>query len=296
MPLTRFSSFNASLRSRTASPPDMRPYQHACLGLGQSNARRLLKRSQLSKKARREPLEPDERNFTLHEAAAFEAAAAAAAIAAYAAAQPVHRPPAATGYSVKCYATHAEDEAKRKDTALIEKEKTALFTSINSSRHAEGKHPLRLCPLLTRHAQDHADTLFKEDTLHTASFYPPSSTDSNPPPTSTDNTSHPTPNQVVVVMTPSGARSARLVSPPRMGALACGELWYGGKYKRHLFAMEARGGVGAPHAYAHTPEHHAADDCPCHLRIVFETMVDEGWGAMGIGRGEDGRWVVELGQ
>ena len=38
------------------------------------------------------------------------------------------------------------------------------------------------------------------------------------------------------------------------------------------------------------------DDCPCHLRIAFETMVDDGWNGIGIGRGEDGRWVVELGQ
>ena len=83
-------------------------------------------------------------------------------------------------------------------------------------------------------------------------------------------------------MSPSGRRVARLVSPPHMGALACGEMWYGGKYRRHLYSIN-------PETMGEHPE-----NCPCHLRIVFETMVDEGWEGVGIGRGNDGRWVVEL--
>ena len=28
--------------------------------------------------------------------------------------------------------------------------------------------------------------------------------------------------------------------------------------------------------------------------MVFETLVDGGWAGVGVGRGGDGRWVVEL--
>ena len=139
-----------------------------------------------------------------------------------------------------------------------------LFHSINSSRQAEDAHPLRLKPLLCKHAQDYADMLFSEEHY--------------------SGTSVPSTNQVVVVMSPSGSRVARLVSQPRIGALACGEMWYGGKYKRHLYSITSENVGNHP------------ENCACHLRIVFETMVDEGWSAIGIGRGEDGRWVVELGQ
>lgn len=197
---------------------------------------------------------PEEPIFALHEEAALEAAAVAAAA-------PFQSPP--TGYSVQCYATFAEDEKKRQKAETADKEKMVLFNSINSSRHAEGKPPLRLKPLLEKYAQDYADMLFTEESH---------STEPNP-------SAH---NSVVVVMAPSGSRVARLVSPPKMGALACGEMWYGGKYKRHLYNKAAESERAHP------------DDCPCHLRIVFETMVDAGWQAIGIGRGEDSRWVVEL--
>ena len=252
MQLRAFTTFNMSIAAR--GPTDaLRPCQRAYLG--ESNARRLLKRAQLSKKT-----DHDEPIFQLHEEAAAEAAAAAAAT-------PFEISATTTttaGYSVECYATHAEDEKKRKEAIAAEREKVVLFNSINSSRQAEGLPPLRLKLHLCKYAQDHADMLFNEE-------------HGNGTPVS--NT-----NNVVVVMSSSGARVARLVSPPRMGALACGEMWYGGKYKRHLYNI--------------TPENvgEHPDDCPCHLRIAFETMVDEGWSAIGVGRGEDGRWVVELGQ
>ena len=92
------------------------------------------------------------------------------------------------------------------------------------------------------------------------------------------------PEAAVVVMSPGLRRVARLVSPPRMGALSCGEMWYGGKYKRHQYNIDSELERTRPHP----------DDCPCRLRIVFETMVDSGWKTIGIGRGEDSRWVVEL--
>ena len=188
----------------------------------------------------------------------MEAVAAAAVISS------VHTPP--TGYSVQCYATHAETAAQRRAAQLIEKEKLVLFRSINSSRVVEGQQPLRLDPSLSKYAQDYAEVLYAEDRS------PNSNNSGETGPT----------NSVVVVMAPSGARVARLISPPRIGALACGEMWYGGKYRRHLYNME---GVN---------EH--PENCPCYLRVVFETMTDPGWKVIGIGRGKDGRWIVELRQ
>ena len=244
----RFAALNFAISARTTTTTDLRPCQRAYLG--ESNARRLLKRSQLCKKTDR-----DEPIFALHEEVTQEVAIAAAA--------PFQNAP--TGYSVQCYATHAEDEQKRKEAEAVEKEKMILFNHINSSRQLEGAHVLQLKPLLAKYAQDHADMLYTEE--HSTTTPGPAST-----------------NSVVVVMAPSGSRVARLVSQPRIGALACGEMWYGGKYRRHLYS------VSTETVNAHP------DNCPCHLRIVFETMVDEGWKAAGIGRGEDGRWVVELGQ
>ena len=251
MLLRRFTTVHMSV-ARNADA-ELRPCQRAYLG--ESNARRLLKRAQLAGKVDHyEPI------FALHEEAAAEAAAAAAVT-------PFEvntTTTISTGYSVDCYATHAEDERKRKEALAAEKEKLVLFNSINCSRQAENTHPLQLNTVLCKLAQDHADILFHEE--HSNTFLAPQT------------------NQVVVVMSPSGARVARLVSPPGIGALACGEMWYGGKYRRHLYNI-------TPDNVGEHP-----DNCPCHLRIVFEAMVDEGWTAIGIGRGDDGRWVVELGQ
>ena len=238
----------ASGRSGTIDNSEpLRPCQRAYLG--ESSARRILRRAQLTKK-----IEHGEPIFAVHEEAAIAAAAT-----------PFQASPKNVGNKVQCYATHAEDEKKRKGDQAIEKEKMALFNSINGARQAENVHKLGFKPLLAEYAQDHADMLYSEE--HCSS---------NPSPAST--------NSVVVVMAPSGARVARLVSPPKIGALSCGEMWYGGKYKRHLYSMATDNVTTHP------------DDCPCHLRIVFETMVDEGWNSIGVGRGEDGRWVVELGQ
>lgn len=219
--------------------------------LGNSTARRLLKRSQYCKKG-----DFDEPIFALHEEGTSNAATPY---------EEAAKLPTQTGSFVRCYASHLEDEAKRREAGAVEKEKSVLLKSINSSRRAEGILPLQTRPELNQCAQDYADMLCNEEqcSVNPATF---------------------TTNSVVVVMSPSGSRAARLVSPPRMGALACGEMWHGGKYKRHLYS------TALERVRAHP------DNCPCHLRIVFETMVDEGWNAIGVGRGEDGRWVVELGQ
>ena len=269
MLLRRLTSFNLSVSERTSDPePDLRPCQQAYMG--ESNLRRILKRSHLCRKtSQEEPI------FVLHEEAAKAAAKREAASREAALPFSDTSPSVSTGYSVQCYATHAEDEQRRREAEAAEKEKMTLFHSINSSRQVEGMPPLRLKPLLGKYAQEYADVITHED-------HNTHNRHSSPTSLSTANLTQQ--NSVVVVMSPTGTRVARLVSPPRIGALACGEMWYGGKYKRHLYSL-------APDAVHTHPE-----DCPCHLRMVFETMVDEGWMGVGIGRAEDGRWVVELGQ
>jgi hypothetical protein len=266
MQLRCLTSFQTAVH-KSASADALRPCQRAYLG--ESNARRLLRRAQLSKKPGSAEYEQDP-IFTLHQEAYQEAAAEAFAAAAATPFTSSNRPAAATGYSVECYATHVEDEKRRKEAAATEKEKLVLLHSINSSRQAEGVHPLRLQPLLCKLAQDQADLLAHEDA------YPSTIRPSN------NNDSVASPNSVTVVMSPFGARVARLISPPHMGALACGEMWYGGKYRRHLYSLSTETAGEHP------------ENCPCHLRMVFETMVDGGWEDVGIGRGVDGRWVVEL--
>ena len=79
--------------------------------------------------------------------------------------------------------------------------------------------------------------------------------------------------------------------PARAGSGSSGEMDDGGD------DGVSRGSRSNHH---HNVQYHHPEDCPCHLRIVFETMVDEGWRVVGIGRGGGeagrGRWVVEFGE
>ena len=225
---------------------DLRPCQKAYLG--ESNARRLLKRAHLSRKSSH-----DEPIFSFHEEGTPESPSAAAA----APFEPTS-PKVTSSYDVQCYATHAEDAQKRKEAEAAEKEKMVLFTSINNSRQFEGLHRLPLKPSLCKIAQDHADMLFDEDYRFATPI--------------------PSHEPVMVCLTRSGTRTARLVSPPGRGALGCGEMWYGGKYQRPVYNTASE----------------SAGEHPGHLRIIFETMMDEAWNAIGVGRGDDGRWVVQL--
>lgn len=74
-----------------------------------------------------------------------------------------------------------------------------------------------------------------------------------------------------------------MISPPGLGALTCGMLWCGGRYRLHTELMRADSRVH--------PE-----DCPCHLYEVYDTMKDGRWIIAGVGKTADGRWVVELGE
>jgi hypothetical protein len=268
MHLRRIQTLNSALKkSSTPSSALTSPSEHTLrqcqrVYLGESNARRMLKRAQLSKHS-----PEDDPIFSLHEEAAAQEAATA--ITAPFEQSPKSSSSTATGYSVQCYATHQEDEQKRKNAEAVSKEVKVLFNSINSSRRAESAEPLRLKALLCNNAQEQADELYFSSLNSSSVPYVP---------------------HVTVHMSRSGRRRATLISPPRTGALACGEMWYGGKYRRHLYSVrtvdEESGALLHP------------EDCPCHLRIVFETMVDAGWTCVGIGLGGggEGRWVVELGE
>ena len=161
---------------KSASADQLRSCQRVYLG--ESNARRLLRRAQLVKRPGSD--EYEDPIFSQHQDATAEAVAqmtTAAAVTPFDADVVVSGTGPSrvkTGYSVECYATHAEDEQRRKDALAVEKEKMVLFTSINSSRQAEGVHPLRLKTVLCKLAQDQADY---SPTKQTTPPHPP-----NPPP------------------------------------------------------------------------------------------------------------------
>jgi hypothetical protein len=104
----------------------------------------------------------------------------------------------------------------------------------------------------------------------------------------------------------------RLISPPDIGALACGELWAGGKYKRHKTVKP--GQVPAEHRFTMLPDfeldlkdgdkdsgismlspgHDGTAYCGCAEYDAYVAVTDKRWKSVGIGRARDGRWVVEL--
>ena len=130
---------------------------------------------------------------------------------------------------------------------------------------------------------------------------------------------------------PDTANAIRLVSPPGLGALACGELWAGGKYKRHkstalgndvnglgsveqhrftllpdfdadgresFATVESDGGCSSLHGggggEGSGSGSGAARWCGCAEYDSWEAITGPKWEFVGIGRAEDGRWVVEL--
>jgi len=78
------------------------------------------------------------------------------------------------------------------------------------------------------------------------------------------------------------------VSPPGYGGLACGELWAGGKYRAHPYPPKpvrraAEGGGEEEH-----PEW-----CPCHLRKVWECLIEPRWKRIRVEFSGE-RWMVVL--
>ncbi|KAK4539446.1 hypothetical protein LTR36_010923 [Oleoguttula mirabilis] len=150
----------------------------------------------------------------------------------------------------------------------IERDKWILLSSLNSARKLEGALPVILDQALSNELQAYADISEDSDLLQPV--YSLGEVVSMPPTTITPATSS------------RGQQTVLLTSPPGLGGLACGELWYGGKYKRHAYSAPPRDRVH--------PE-----NCPCHGRKVFDTVVDGVWKSVSIARYlESGRWLVEL--
>ena len=170
-------------------------------------------------------------------------------------------------YQVMCYATHAEDEARRKEEHRIQGQKQELVLRINKCRAFEHSAALLMSPTLSQHAQQYADTF-------------------DPSPSAARN------NSVAVLVAPNGARTARLVSPAGMGVMACVEQWYGGKYRTHHVSPRPRSSRSTDDCSVGEWEH--PEDCGCHLRTVFEMLVDAAWITIGVGRTLRGAWVVQL--
>ncbi|KAK5127170.1 hypothetical protein LTR85_008531 [Meristemomyces frigidus] len=163
-------------------------------------------------------------------------------------------------YNNTCRSGGAAEERAR---AAIEQEKWVLLNSINSARKLEGALSVILDQALSNDLQGYAD--ISEDSDMLQPIRSPGQVTTMRATTITASTSS------------RGTRSVLLVSPPGLGGLACGELWYGGKYKHHAYSAPSEDRVH--------PE-----DCPCHGGKVFDTMVDGMWKTVGIARFlKDGR-------
>ncbi|TKA70087.1 hypothetical protein B0A55_08021 [Friedmanniomyces simplex] len=178
-----------------------------------------------------------------------------------------------SGYSAACVARTGGTEMappKRRE-GLAERDRAALLSSLNSARGLEGCGPLEYDPLLFDEMKGHGST-------------PEDLTDTSDLANHLDvHVQHLQPTNLAPL--PGGGM--RIVSPPGYGALACGELWAGGKYRAHAYTTvpgrRADGGGGEEHA----------EWCPCHLRKVWECLVEQRWRRVGVGM-SGGRWVVVL--
>lgn len=193
-------------------------------------------------------------------------------------------------------------------------DQTALVDNMNASRAAMSVPPLDLHPLLSNRAQDYV-----------ALQLPPL-----PPPKPTpvafkrhmsinSKQSLPRASRIEKVEflsgSPTTSSAVRLISPPGLGALACAELWAGGKYKRHKTVKTSQ--VPEQHRYTILPDfeseesfesmipmanvhanehnHHASSSwCRCAEYDSWCVVTDRKWKSVGVGCAEDGRWVVEF--
>lgn len=182
-------------------------------------------------------------------------------------------------------------------------EQTALVRSLNGMRASVSVEPLDLHPLLSNHAQDHA-------ALYLAPLPPPKPLPPGfaPRRSSARQIKHrATTIEAIEFKSPGSAAAVRLISPPGLGALACGELWAGGKYKRHKTVRH--GQVPSQHRFTLLPGFELNDRdsvatneswnagaswCGCAEWDAYRAVTDGRWKCCGVGRAEDGRWVVEL--
>ncbi|KAK4899476.1 hypothetical protein LTR27_003209 [Elasticomyces elasticus] len=152
--------------------------------------------------------------------------------------------------------------ARRRED-LLEREKTALLSSLDSARALEGRASLT-------YDEGWFDEVMLQFPLARGSVV-----DENQAPEPTGQyTQHLNPTTIHPF-----AGGVRVVGPPSLGALAFGERVAGGKYRAHQLPLRKPCG----------------EWCPCHLRPVWECVVQERWVKVGIGKSGDGkRWVVVL--
>ena len=180
--------------------------------------------------------------------------------------------PDKTKYAVECSSAAAEVAAMEKEAAG----KQAFVDQLNYCRRTEGQPFLIYDAELSAHAQHHADNCDAANPL--AFIHPSTPLQTLPTPQR--------PDTVVTITSPLNPQlpAARVTSERGLGAMACAERWYSGKLKYH-------------HIPVTNLERHA-EDCPCKLRIVYETVFSAHYSRIGVGKGVEGAgrgiWVVEL--
>ncbi|TKA60219.1 hypothetical protein B0A55_12424 [Friedmanniomyces simplex] len=177
-----------------------------------------------------------------------------------------------SGYSAACVAgTGGMEMLQRKRCGVLtERDRAALLSSLNSSRGLEGCGALEYDPLFFDEMKGHGSA-------------PEGLADSSGLANHLDvHVQHLQPTTIARL--PGGGM--RIVSPPGYGALACGELWAGGKYRAHAYTT-------GPDRRADGGGEEHAGWCPCHLRKVWECLVEQRWRRVGVGM-SGGRWVVVL--
>ncbi|KAK1056048.1 hypothetical protein LTR33_013988 [Friedmanniomyces endolithicus] len=185
-----------------------------------------------------------------------------------------------SGYGATCVGGTDDIEmvGQKRREDMAEKDRMALLSSLNSARGLQGCVRLEYDPLLFNGMLGHLSTT--EDILEGGDV--------------TKNLDmhvrhlQPTILTAIPVGATEGQRGVMIVSPPGYGGVACGELWAGGKYRAH--------------AYPPKPMRRAADSsggeehpewCPCHLREVWECLVESRWRKVKVEFSGE-RWTVLL--
>ncbi|KAI6821390.1 hypothetical protein KC365_g14276 [Hortaea werneckii] len=171
-------------------------------------------------------------------------------------------------FDVTCTASASYTAEKQS----LAREKEALLRSINSLRNGISVPALRedldLSDELQRHAELLRDLIWQRPTPLKSGEYP---------------------NTTITPSDRWGQYTIRLVSPPGLGGLACGELWYSGKFRRHASQQAT-----VLSAMTGDQENVHPELCPCRQKLVYDILTYPTWTSIGIGRTRDSRWIVEL--
>lgn len=180
--------------------------------------------------------------------------------------------PDKTNYQVSCTSA-AEDVKKAKEHM---DERLFLIARLNAGRKTEGVAPFIIDDELMAHAQQHADNdATAADAALQLRYNEP-----NPKPDKAL-----LPDTVIIIPSPCDTRfdAARVVSRRGLGAFACAERWYNGKFRGHVFQG------------AKNMESHRDDICDCRLVPVSATLMAGEYVKIGVGKAfETGIWVAEI--